>query len=473
VQQLQKLFNRIVQRVDINLRRFDFDAAAYLNNYVPLSQLTRFYAFYGITGHHPLHFHFSRSNLAGSYFLGKCKVDTSILYKSDIRGDELKNAGDVFDYRGAGVVLDHDEMIWIQDSYLVKALVHNCSHDPENPEIFLIHNTAAASYANIHGSPMDGCFLGPFSTVDLTSLHGCIIGIFSYVQAEELWHQRIGDGIVWVNDGDRFDFSYQFPEDVLKKYIYWRPGGTPRGVFMDFVEDRKEDFRRVFDVVHLKAPKSVPASASLSRYAVIKPKTRIGENVLVAQRAYLENTSLGKGSNAQENCYVLHSQLAGNNVIAHGAKLNHAHLGPDVFVGFNSFLHGTRDCPLTVDRESIIMPHTIVDLAEPLTIPAGHLVWGRIRTRADLETHSISLDTLAKVSNPFRLGAMHFKGDGAAFVDAFRHRIQHILEANGAYYNSGKNRGHAQKGQSISFNIIQPYPMGVWKGVYPTIDIQP
>jgi carbonic anhydrase/acetyltransferase-like protein (isoleucine patch superfamily) len=473
MQQLEKLFNRIIQRVNMNLRRFDFDAAAYLDKYVPLPQLTRFYAFYGITGHHPLHLHFSRSNLAGSYFLGKCKVENSILYKSDIRGDELKNAGDVFDYRGAGVVLDNDEVIWIQDSHLIKTLVHNCSHDPENPEIFKIHNTAAASYANIHGSPMDGCFLGPFSTVDLTSVHGCIIGTFSYVRAGELWHQRIGNGIVWVNDGDRFDFFYQFPEDVLEKYIRWRPGSTPQGVFMDFVETRKEDFRTVFDVVHLKPPKSVPASASLSRYAVIKPKTRIGENVLVAQRAYLEDTSLGKGSNAQENCYVLHSQLAGNNVIAHGAKLNHAHLKPDVFVGFNSFLHGTRDCPLTIDRESIIMPHTVVDLAEPLTIPSRHLVWGCIRTVADLRTHSISLDSLAEISGPLQLGAMHFKGDGAAFVSAFRNRIRHILEANGAYYHNDKNRGHAQKGQSISFNIIQPYPMGVWKGVYPTIDIQP
>jgi hypothetical protein len=27
-----------------------------------------------LDGHHPLHFRFSRSNLAGSYFLGKCRV---------------------------------------------------------------------------------------------------------------------------------------------------------------------------------------------------------------------------------------------------------------------------------------------------------------------------------------------------------------------------------------------------------------
>jgi UDP-3-O-[3-hydroxymyristoyl] glucosamine N-acyltransferase len=49
----------------------------------------------------------------------------------------------------------------------------------------------------------------------------------------------------------------------------------------------------------------VPDSASLDRYAVIKPKTHISDNVLVAERAYLQNAWLGPGANAQENCYIL------------------------------------------------------------------------------------------------------------------------------------------------------------------------
>ena len=56
---------------------------------------------------------------------------------------------------------------------------------------------------------------------------------------------------------------------------------------------------------------------------------------------------------------------------------------------------------------------------------------------------------------------------------AFRNRIEHILEANGAYINSVKNLGHAQKNQDISFNTIQPYGKGALKGLYPTIEIQP
>ncbi|NTW37862.1 MAG: hypothetical protein HGB17_17505, partial [Syntrophobacteraceae bacterium] len=39
------------------------------------------------------------------------------------------------------------------------------------------------------------------------------------------------------------------------------------------------------------------------------------------------------------------------------------------------------------------------------------------------------------------------------------------------YFDGGNNRGHAQKAQQISFNIIQPYPAGTLKGLYPTIDI--
>lgn len=70
------------------------------------------------------------------------------------------------------------------------------------------------------------------------------------------------------------------------------------------------------------------------------------------------------------------------------------------------------------------------------------------------------------------LGAMHFEGLGSVFVEAFQRRIEHILEANGAFFDGTRFRGHAQKGQNISYNIIQPYPMGLQKGLNPTIDIR-
>jgi hypothetical protein len=68
---------------------------------------------------------------------------------------------------------------------------------------------------------------------------------------------------------------------------------------------------------------------------------------------------------------------------------------------------------------------------------------------------------------------MYFEGTGASFVTALRERIHHILEANGAFYNGTKDRGHAQKNQNISFNLIQPYPEGELKGLFPTIIIRP
>ena len=37
----------------------------------------------------------------------------------------------------------------------------------------------------------------------------------------------------------------------------------------------------------------------------------------------------------------------------------------------------------------------------------------------------------------------------------------------------GESLGHAQKSRDISFNIIQPYPAGDERGIYPTIVIQP
>ncbi|MBA3037023.1 MAG: transferase [Desulfobacterium sp.] len=472
MKQLEKLIKRIYYKVNINLRELgSFDAELYIREIVPINQLVKFYGFYGITSHHPLYFHFSNSNLAGSYFLGKCTVDNSVLYKSDIRGDELKKKGDILHFEGADIALDHDEKISIKNSFLIKTLVHNYSHDPENLEEFIIQNTASTSYANIHGSPVEGCFLGPFSTVDLTTLHDCLIGHFAYIQAGELIHQYVEPGSILISKTDEFDFSFNFSENILNQYISFEIGKKPQGIFIDFVENRKVDFEEVFNVVHRKLPMPVPFGASISRYSVFKGKNWIGENVLIAQRAYLENASLGKGSNAQENCYIIYSTLEGFNVTAHGAKIINANLGLRVFVGFNSFLHGKPGCALVIGKGSIVMPHTIIDLKEPVNIPSDYIVWGYIANQADLERHSMPLEKLSAIDGEIKLGAMKFTGSGSAFVKAFRDRIEHILEANGAFFDGSKFKGHAQKGQNIAYNIIQPYPMGVNKGLYPTIDI--
>ena len=71
MQALEKLLDRIIQRVNINLRELGFDVTPYVHELIPRMQMFKFYAFYGITPHHPLNFQFTHSNLAGSYFLGK------------------------------------------------------------------------------------------------------------------------------------------------------------------------------------------------------------------------------------------------------------------------------------------------------------------------------------------------------------------------------------------------------------------
>ncbi len=472
MKELEKLFERIVQRVNINLRELKFDVKPYVRTLIPPGQMSKFYAFYGISPDHPLNLRFTHSGLAGSYFLGQCRVTNSLLYKSDIRGDELKKKGDMFEFQDFKILVSKNEEVDIEDSALVKTLVHNFSHDPETPEKFFIKDTISAHYANIHGSPSDGCFLGPLSTVDLTTMRDCIIGTFSYIQAGEINHLNINPGTVWVRSDD-FNFLYQYPARELNRYIYFTPGNPPQGMLIDFVENRKEAFQVIFDMVNIEHDINVPDSASLDRFAVVKPQTVVSENVLVSQRAYLQNSYLGKGANAQENCFIINSRLNGFNVTAHGAKIIEADLGENVFVGFNSFLRGRPESRLTIGEECIVMPHTIIDIQDPLTIPAGSIVWGLIRDQKELEKNSLSIDTFSKIESKFSKGDMFFEGKGAGFVSAFKHRIQHILEANGAFFNGSDNKGHAQLNQNISFNTIQPYPGGDLKGLYPTIIIQP
>lgn len=473
MRELEKLISRIVSRVNVNLREFNFKVDSYAE-VVPLCQLIKFYAFYGVTGDHPLYFNFTKSNIGGSYFLGKCIIDHSVLYKSDIRGDELKRKGDIFRYGEEEVVIDEDEGIRIRDSLLVKTLVHSHSFDPENLEEFLIQNTIAAHYSNIHGSPMEGCFLGTFATVDKTALHSCKIGAFAYVNTGELYHREVLPGKIWIKSKD-YEFIYNHERDVLSKYIVRpAPGRLPEGIIMDFVEARKSEFQNVFDSIGAEYPVNVPSNTALSRYAVVKGDTHLSQNVLVCQRAYLDNAWMGPGTNAQENSFIVNSRLEKNDITAHGGKIINSHLGERVFVGFNAFVRGAEDNPLKIGSNCIVMPHTIIDLTMPLEIPSDTIVWGLIRSPQDLEDNSIAIKDLEKVTTTFRKGRMTFEGNGSHFVEGFVHRIDHILEVNGAYFKGeDDNKGHAQEGHTIAYNIIQPYLTGRFQGLFPTMDIRP
>lgn len=471
--ELIKLYQRIVQRVNVNLREQNFDVSPFAAHLIATDQMSNFYAFYGITTDHPLDLHFENSALAGSYFLGKCRVKNSLLYKSDIRGDELKRKGHTVKFQDFELSLNEDEIIDIQNSALVKTLVHNFSHDPETLDTFFIKDTLAMDYANIHGAPSDGCFLGPFATVDLTTMQDSVIGAYSYVQAGEISHLKVDPGTIWVNSPGNFNFLYKYPTEILEKYISLSPDKIPLGILIDFIEERKDSFQRVFDSVNLHEIESVPETASLDRYAVVLPNFKIGDNVLISQRAYVENSSMGKGSNAQENCFIINSNLESFNVTAHGAKIYETDLGTGTFTGFNSFLYGKKDARLTVGKNSVIMPHTIIDIDQPLEIPGGHIVWGLIRNGEELAMNSLSLDELSAVTTSFSKGRMHFEGNGAQLVQAFKDRIQHILEANGAFYEDGENAGHAQKNQNLSLNTIQPFQFGEMEGMYPNIRILP
>lgn len=471
--ELKKLLQRITQRININLRERGYDVGPYIENLIPMAQLVNFHGFYGIAPYHVFDYEFRHSNMAGSYFLGKCIVTNSILYKSDIRGDELKRKGELFWFKRIEIPINRDEQIEIKNSFLIKTLVHSHSHDPETLEKFSITNTVSAHYANIHGSPTDGSFLGPFVTVDRTTMNDCVVGAFSYIRTGEISHFDIAPGTVWIREPEQFNFIYRYPLEKLSAYIRFDPGGRPQGAIIDFVEDRKEAFQSLFNRVDTVPSIPISDTTSLDRFAVIKPKTHIGENVLVAQRAFLQNAWLGEGCNVQENGYVINSHLEGYNVAAHGAKIIGTHLGANSYVGYNSFLQGRPGSELTICSENIILPHTIIDIDTPMTIPPGHLVWGLITQPSDLETHSVPLSDLSNIQGGYSKGRMCFEGSGNVFVGELRNRILHTLAVNGAFYNGNNDKGHAQKNQNISFNTVQPYPKGDLKGLYPTIVIRP
>jgi len=472
MEKLEALFDHITSRVNVNLKPMGIDVKPILQNAIPRERHLAYYAFYALTEDHPINFTFKNSNLAGTYFLGKTQVDRSVLYKADVRGDELKRKGDVVEFNGVKTTLFYDEVIRIINSYLCKTLVHNHSKNPEIPEVFRILNTVAMHYSNIHGTTTEGVYLGAFSTADLSVLHNCVVGDFAYVQAGDLSRQTIEPGRIWVKAGDLFEFNYVYPEGVVEKYVKLDENGQLSGKFIEYVDEFKEDFVPIYSSVQLEQMHGAEAEGSyVSPYAVIKGDCTIGKNALIAQRAHVENSEIGEGANAQENCYIKNSIYEGGNVTAHGGKVIYTRSGKNVFVGFNSFVHGTKDNPITIGRDSIVMPHTIIDAEEPIVIPDNSAVWGYVRTQSDLETHCVSLDDLAKATD-VTLGNATFKGDGKAFVAAFRHRIEHIQEENGAFFDgTDETRGHAQKTQDACFNILQPFQSGPEGGMYPSMHI--
>ncbi len=103
----------------------------------------------------------------------------------------------------------------------------------------------------------------------------------------------------------------------------------------------------------------------------------------------------------------------------------------------------------------------------------GKLLYYQLTNPTDLNHNGMALKDFSKIDGGLVHGNMTFEGHGAGFVCAFRDRIHHILEANGAFFNGTDNPGHAQKNQNISFNTIQPYTDGELEGLFPTISIQP
>lgn len=470
MKELKQLTDRIISRVNINLEMFDFDSENFVVSALDTQKMLNFFAFYGITSHHPIYFSFTHSNIAGSYFLGQCHVGRSAVYKSDVRGDELKRKGDDI-YSSKNVPLVKDETITIRDSLLFKTLVHSNSHNPKSPEEFGIRSTISAHYANIHGTTLQGCFIGPFATVDLMNLLSCIVGEFSYVQAGELFHQKIEPGTVWVRTDD-FEFKYKFESKILENYVSINSLQQPRGILYDFTLEHEQIHEELFENLNTEQENKPPTSA-VNPYAVVIGDTQIGENVLVSQRAFLENAIMGDGSNAQENSFIINSELEGFNVTAHGGKIINSKIGIKTFVGFNSFLNGKADAPIEIGSNSIVMPHTIIDSEVPIKIPADYLVWGFIGCVEDLKNNTVSLSEFEKIEDIFVLGQLEFIGSGRLFAEVFKNRIDKILLENGALFKKGKDRGHAQDGQNISFNMIQPYRTGPRKGLYPSIRIEP
>ena len=96
MKEIKRLVDHFADRVNINLREASFDIGSYIRKRIPSYWFARFYALHAFTPHRPVHFRLGKLCFAGSYFLGRCRVEHSILCKSHVRGDELKTREGIY-----------------------------------------------------------------------------------------------------------------------------------------------------------------------------------------------------------------------------------------------------------------------------------------------------------------------------------------------------------------------------------------
>jgi len=463
---LEELFERIQARVRAEVKGVVFELGDLFESDMVRPAHHR-PAVYARTADHTQALRLSGVSAGGSYLLGRLDLSSSIVIDSHLRGDELKDEGESLG-GSEGAVAASGETLVVRDSFLDRVLVHSASHDPDNLLLFTIEAAAAMPYAIIHGSPVMGVFLGALSTLDMTVARASSVGVFSYVQAGRIEGEVVPPGRVWIRSGEDFEFVYDFAPAVLSRYIRHEPDEEPAGRLIRVIRAHDDPAGGMSGQGYC----SIGPGGSVHPLSVVRGLCRVGENAFVSQGAHLEDAELGPGANAQENSHVVASTLAGYDITAHGAKIIRAKLGERVFVGFNALVRGGPNRLVTVGPGAIIMPHTLIDASEPLTIPGGRLVWGHIRNAADLAENSLPLEDLARLDGVLTRPGLTFRGSGRAFVQVFTNRIEHILEANGAFFDGVKGRGHAQRTRDIAFHILQPHHSGPQAGLLPRIRIE-
>lgn len=468
LKQLNQLVDGIAGRVNVGLNGHAFNTDHLVHWLASRTRPLECCASYEATSKSPILLKFHECNIAGSHFLGRCRVDRSVVYKSDVRGEELKRKGDPVNHSKTDA-LSNDEIITISNSFLFKTLIHSRSCNPETPEELFIRNTIAAPYATLYGSTLEGCYVGAFATVDRTALHSCLVGEFSYIQVGHLDQKEIERGTVWAED-EHYSFRYTYAKEILDRYISLDEAFQPTGALYAFAEERKPDLERNPEQV-TDGASGAPSPPVLSRFAVVKGKMMIGRRVSICERAFVENSVLADGAMARENTFIINSRLSGLNISDHGSKVVWSTLGERVFTGINAFLNGKENAKIVVGEGCIIMPHTIIDPEQPIEIPGGRLVWGFIGSAEDVDAHSISLAELSEAKK-ISMGGMVFEGKGADFVAALKHRIHMIFESNGAFRGSGTALDPIQDPGNTQVFTIQPYGTGPKTGLYPTIKIE-
>lgn len=344
-------------------------------------------------------------NVVDSTLVGNVNLnDGTKLKKVTIRDDET-------DYQGihlTNTVMDEHSMV-------------HC-HAPSKTDLAVrIANSKADKGSLYHGIIGDNVNLGAFGVIDLANATNVNVGNRGYV-----WQKDVSD--LTLNDGDMLIKMNDF------EFTHTIAGGDTEilNTYNEKQLELRDKYHATLQDENTCTFLETGPDCHADDYACIEGEINLGKNANITPNAVVINSTLGVGSNAQENTILINTAFGDRVIGAHGATILNGKVGSSSLMMFNTYSDNAVYGDSTVLGANAI--HDFSGSDAPVELEGGRFYFGYATTKEEALANSATFDQIKGMTG------------GEGFVEALVNRMNNsILKGNGADYEPGGEKGLAQK----------------------------